>query len=231
MDARVELRTECHDEKQQRIAQDLSDKINPALHGIASRFHALMQLTRNRDEQAAPALDETVALAESLERDMHDLAESLEYRVLEQVGLPGAIRWHAESFAKLNGVRMELDLPAEFGPLPRAFEIKVLRIVKDILGEIDLHSRSRVAEIRLISTSEDHRVASSDRAGEFAAEFRVSRKNNSLEMKLPWARMTGGQSAPGGKRGTSVGTAEGLRVAGEWRRKTRSGESGIPVEL
>ncbi|TMD02701.1 MAG: hypothetical protein E6J01_17520, partial [Chloroflexi bacterium] len=72
--------------------------------------------------------------------------------VLEEVGLPAAIRWCVEGFARHSGISVELDLPTDFGRLPMNVETALFRIVQECLTNVQRHSGSPTARIQLVRT-------------------------------------------------------------------------------
>jgi len=101
-------------------------------------------------ERARIALDESAALTERCSKEIRSLSYLLHPPLLEEVGLPSALRWCAEGFGRRSGISVDLDLPAEFGRLPVEMENALFRVVQECLTNIHRHSGSASAWIRLV---------------------------------------------------------------------------------
>jgi PAS domain S-box-containing protein len=156
---------QSQDEERRRIAQELHNSTSPALAGAISRLYMLKDRAQHWDTKASTALQDCLALAENVARDIRNLSERLHSRALEQAGFVSAVRSHAEVFGKQSGVRMELELPEASGRLPQDVEIVLFRILQEVLPYIQLHSTHQSAIIRFSSTREEHTLEISDRPG------------------------------------------------------------------
>src|SRR6267378_307644 len=112
---------QSQDEPRQRIAHELHDSTSPALAGAISRLYMLKNRARDWDTKASTALQDSLALAENVAREIRNLSERLYSRALEQAGFVSAVP--SEAFGKESGVRVELDLSATSGHLPQHLEI------------------------------------------------------------------------------------------------------------
>jgi signal transduction histidine kinase len=101
-------------------------------------------------ERARVALDESEVLADRCSREIRSMSYLLHPPLLKEVGLPAALRWCAEGFARRSGISVEVDLPSEFGRLPADVENALFRIVQECLTNVQRHSGSPVARIQLM---------------------------------------------------------------------------------
>jgi PAS domain S-box-containing protein len=177
---------QSQDEERQRIAHELHDSTSPALAGAISRLYLLKDRAKDWDTKASTALQDSLALAENVAREIRNLSERLYSRALEQAGFVSAVRSHAEAFGKQSGVRVELDLPATSGRLPQHLEIVLFRILQEVLPYLQFQSNSQLAVIRFSSTRQQHTLEISDRPGKMNVVVLSSpeRRKTGLEMRL-----------------------------------------------
>lgn len=71
------------------------------------------------------------------------------------MGLASAIRSYPEGFAERSNIRVELDIPNDFGRLPSEIETALFRVVQQSLANIHRHSGSCVAKIRIRQDAEE----------------------------------------------------------------------------
>jgi signal transduction histidine kinase len=77
--------------------------------------------------------------------------------------LCSAVRWYVDGFAQRSGIRVELDLPDDFGRLVAEAETAIFRVVQESLTNIHRHSGSPVARIRLRQPAAEVEVEIADK--------------------------------------------------------------------
>jgi signal transduction histidine kinase len=73
--------------------------------------------------------------------------------VLDELGLASAIQEYATGFSERSGITLGLEVQPGFGRLPQEAETALFRIVQESLSNIQRHSGSRTAKIRLRADS------------------------------------------------------------------------------
>jgi len=149
---------ELQDQERRRIARELHDSIGQCLTAIKIDLE-LLQRDPGQEKlgaRAREALAEACGLAEQCSTDTRIISYLLHPPLLDERGLPSAVRWYADGFAKRSGIRLFLGLPDDGTRLPQALETTLFRIVQECLTNIHRHSGSPTAQIRL--QVEDERV-------------------------------------------------------------------------
>ena len=99
-------------------------------------------------------LFECGVLADQCIREIRTLSFSLHPPVLDQGGLEDAIRDYVDSFVKRSGIQVELELSRSVGRMSRDIELALFRVVQESLTNIQRHSGSQRAKIRLYRNSD-----------------------------------------------------------------------------
>jgi PAS domain S-box-containing protein len=139
----------AQDEERRRIARDLHDSAGQNLAALA------MTLARIEDEaKRDPAhLSQTVKdaqdLIEGLTKEIRTTSYLLHPPMLDEIGLPSALGWYVEGLEQRSGLRIELNIPADFGRLAPEVELAIFRLVQECLTNIHRHSGSKTAVIRI----------------------------------------------------------------------------------
>ncbi|HEV7967209.1 MAG TPA: PAS domain S-box protein [Candidatus Acidoferrales bacterium] len=142
------------DDERRRIAQDLHDSTGQDLVALATMVGQLRGSIPPADPESTKLLSECNALAERCIRDVRTLSFLLHPPVLDQAGLGDAIREYADGFAERSGIQVELELSPVLGRMPRDVELALFRIVQEALTNIQRHSGSQQAKIRIDRNSE-----------------------------------------------------------------------------
>ena len=138
------------DEERHRLARELHDSTAQSLAALSMNLAVANECRAALHERARIALDESAALTERCSKEIRSLSYLLHPPLLEEVGLPSALRWCAEGFGRRSGISVDLDLPAEFSRLPAEMENALFRVVQECLTNIHRHSGSASAWIRLV---------------------------------------------------------------------------------
>jgi signal transduction histidine kinase len=154
-----------------RLRGDLHDGLGPSLSGVGLGLHALADRLEGGDREASTVLldrlRDEVALAVS---EVRRIIDGLRPTALDTLGLPDAIRRHAETVSSAVPVRVDAaDLPA----LPPGVENAAYRITTEALTNAARHAEARQVRVTLtvpdgaleITVSDDGRGVGTATAG------------------------------------------------------------------
>src|SRR5882724_5095266 len=150
------------DDERRRIARELHDSAGQILAALAMNLDRIHSSAKLNPEQTR-LLSDSDALVKDATKELRTISHLLHPPLLDEVGLPSALRWYVDGFAKRSGINTMLELAADFGRLPPDFEIAVFRIVQESLTNIHRHSGSPSAEVRLMRANGEVRLEVLDR--------------------------------------------------------------------
>ena len=137
------------DEERQRIARDLHDATGQNLVALATMLGQLRQFLPSRARKSSKLLSECQGLADKCIREIRTLSYVLHPPALDQAGLTGAIRDYVKGFSKRSAIQVELELSVRVGRMARETELALFRVVQEALTNIQRHSGSQRAKIRM----------------------------------------------------------------------------------
>jgi NO-binding membrane sensor protein with MHYT domain/two-component sensor histidine kinase len=137
------------DEERRRIALDLHDSTGQDLVALATMLGQLRALIPSVERKSRKLLSECRALADKSIRDVRTLSYVLHPPVLDDAGLGDAIRDYVDGFTKRSGIHVELELSSRLERMARDVELALFRVVQESLTNIQRHSGSRRAKIRI----------------------------------------------------------------------------------
>jgi len=137
------------DEERRRLARELHDSTAQSLAALSMNLAVAGRSRESLGARAKSALDESVSLAERCSREIRSLSYLLHPPLLEEVGLPAALRWLVEGFSRRSGIAVGLKVPDEFGRLSMEVENALFRIVQECLTNVQRHSESGSAWVEL----------------------------------------------------------------------------------
>jgi two-component system CheB/CheR fusion protein len=140
---------ESQETERKRISGDLHDATSATLVALIAKLGLMLKSTPPPDRKVGAALRECLKLARECAKEVRTVSYLLRPPMLDETGLPAALRWYVEGFSNRSGVHVDLELPADLGRLDKDVETALFRIVQESLTNIHLHSGSASANIRV----------------------------------------------------------------------------------
>jgi signal transduction histidine kinase len=137
------------DEERRRIARELHDSTGQDLVALATMLGQLLRSIPLGERKSRRLLSKSKALADTCIGDVRTLSYVLHPPALDQAGLCDAIRDYVNGFAKRTGIQVELEVPERLGRMPRDVELALFRVVQEAFTNIQRHSGSQQARIRI----------------------------------------------------------------------------------
>jgi len=141
------------DEERRRIARELHDGLGQELSAAKMMLDGIMRPDLSTEWKEKAAADSSTLIDRAIQQ-VRSMSHLLHPPLLEEMGLPAALRWCAEGFTQRSGIAVAVDLPPEFGRLPMEVENALYRIVQECLSNVQRHSGSPTARIALQRTTD-----------------------------------------------------------------------------
>jgi PAS domain S-box-containing protein len=145
----------AQDEERRRIARDLHDSSGQILAAVQMNLAPLEAEARKLSSNFEQGIRRSVDLVEQLSKELRTVSYLLHPPLLDEAGLPSALRWYVEGFVERSQIDVQLELLPDLGRLPRDMEMTIFRIVQECLTNIHRHSGSKQAEIRLFRAEDE----------------------------------------------------------------------------
>jgi PAS domain S-box-containing protein len=140
----------AQDDERRRIAQDLHDSTAQNLAALAMNLARMDLQVDCLDPSSRMVVSESIQLANRCMQEIRDFSYLLHPPTLDEYGLASALKGYAEGFARRTAIRVDLDLPHDLPRLPRDAETALFRVVQECLTNVQRHSGSPVAKIRIV---------------------------------------------------------------------------------
>jgi signal transduction histidine kinase len=147
---------QIRDEERRQIARELHDSIGQLLAALSMNLAVLQSQSDKLDSAGARAISENAAMVEQISGEIRTISHLLHPPLLDVAGLASALRWYVDGFAERSKIRVDLEIPEEFGRLSDEMEIAIFRMIQECLTNIHRHSGGTSAAIRV--HEEDRRV-------------------------------------------------------------------------
>lgn len=148
------------DDERRRLARELHDSTGQMLAAMKMNLDRLNRGAKG--SESGPLIAEAIAINDDLSRQLRTMSYLLHPPLLDEIGLSSALSWYTDGFAHRSGVKVDLQMSADFGRLPNDMEIAIFRVVQECLTNIHRHSGSSTADIRLTRLPESVSVQITD---------------------------------------------------------------------
>src|SRR6266576_647494 len=139
----------AQEEERRRIARDLHDSTAQHLVLLAAALKRLQNSAPARGPKFLPVFSEAQELAALALREVRTLSYLLYPPMLDESGLEDAISHYVEGYGQRTGVQVNVQVSPHLGRLGRDTEMVLFRVVQESLTNVQRHSGSRRASVRL----------------------------------------------------------------------------------
>ena len=140
---------ETQEGERRRIARELHDQTGQALTALKMNLEAIR--TSSEDHPTNLKVVESVDIVDGLLEQIRNLALDLHPAVLDDFGLPAALRCYARRLAQRGGLQLDLGVADLAERLPPAIETTCFRVAQEALTNVVRHARARRVAVELRS--------------------------------------------------------------------------------
>jgi PAS domain S-box-containing protein len=170
------------DEERRRIARDLHDSTGQDLVALATTLSQIHASIPSSGRKLRKLASQCQALADQCIRDVRTLSYLLHPPMLDEAGLEDAIRHYAGGFTERTGIELELEISPRLGRMKPHVELALFRVVQESLTNIQRHSGSPKATIRIERDPGKFTLEISDKGSGISGNLR--RRNGKMPFGL-----------------------------------------------
>jgi len=149
---------QMQDEERRRIARELHDSAGQIVVALDIDLSVIESEISRLSPTAAKACAESRDLVQEMSKELRTISHLLHPPLLDEAGLPSAVRWYVEGFAERSKIPVDLSLSPDLGRLSPEMETAIFRIIQEALTNVHRHSESETAAISILRTESDVRV-------------------------------------------------------------------------
>jgi len=194
------------EEERTRIAREIHDEVGQALTALKMDLAWLEKKVPARGTPVRKKLLGMEGVIDATMEALHRILAELRPGVLDDLGLPAAIRWLADEFKRRTEITCAVHITGGEPGLDGGQATAVFRILQEALTNVARHAQARHVEIRLhVLPSAFELVVTDDGRGITAAELEATGTLGILGMReraLTWHGRVTVHGEPG--RGTTV---------------------------
>jgi len=139
----------AQDAERRRIARELHDSAGQIVAALQMQLIPMQTEVEQSNPEIASGIGQSLELIQQLSQELRTVSYLLHPPLLDELGLPSALRWYVEGFSERSKIDVQLELSPDLGRLPADMETTLFRIVQESLTNIHRHSGSKRAQIQI----------------------------------------------------------------------------------
>ncbi len=144
---------QMQDQERRRIARELHDGLGQLLAALKMNVSQVQKEKDKLTPNTARCVEENLRLIEQGLTEIRTLSHLLHPPLLDELGLPSALRSYIDGFAERSKINVTLQLNSDLGQLQEDQELCLFRVAQECLTNIHRHSGSATALVRLSRSS------------------------------------------------------------------------------
>lgn len=140
---------QAQEDERRRVARELHDSVGQFLSMVVVRLSLLERQVDAGAPAATAAIGELSSLTSRAVDEVRRLAVALRPEMLDEMGLPAAVGYHAEQVLERHGIAVTLDAESLSRRLPPEVELVAFRVVQEALTNVLKHARAKNVAISL----------------------------------------------------------------------------------
>jgi PAS domain S-box-containing protein len=145
----------AQDAERRRIARELHDSAGQIVAALQMQLIPMESDAEKSNPEIAKGIQQSLDLIQQLSQELRTVSYLLHPPLLDELGLPSALRWYVEGFSERSKIDVQLELVPDLGRLPADMETTLFRIVQESLTNIHRHSGSKRAQIQIRRSADE----------------------------------------------------------------------------
>lgn len=137
------------EEERSNIAREIHDELGQQLTVLKMDISWLSNKWENPGEKVQERLKGLLEMIDNTVKSVRRISSELRPSMLDDLGLPAAIEWHAQEFGKRSGIRIHTQVDTGDVKLPEKVGITLFRVYQECLTNVVRHSGADQVNVQL----------------------------------------------------------------------------------
>jgi hypothetical protein len=140
---------DVREDERTRIAREIHDSLGQALTALKLELAAAQDAAAEEAPALGARLEETALMVDDLVKSVRRIASDLRPPILDQLGLPAAVEWLAQDFARRTGIHCNATILPTTGAITDELATAIFRIVQEALTNVLRHAGATQVDVEL----------------------------------------------------------------------------------
>ena len=147
--------SEVEEDERRRLSGELHDRVGQNLTALGINLNILRnQLPAEAAGKAGKVLEDSLRLVVRTVEDIRNVMAELRPPLLDEYGLPAALRWYGKQFSERTGLNTVVEGGETMSRLQPEIEIALFRITQEALTNVAKHGRASRVTVTLEEVDE-----------------------------------------------------------------------------
>lgn len=142
------------EEERSHIAREIHDELGQQLTVLKMDISWLKKKLAGADEAVVERLNGLLEMINNTVRSVRRISSELRPSMLDDLGLPAAIEWHAQEFMNRSGITIQTDIDNRDIKLETKTAITLFRVFQESLTNVARHAEAALAKVKLAQEGE-----------------------------------------------------------------------------
>jgi PAS domain S-box-containing protein len=147
--ALTEQMRQAREEERKEVARDLHDDIGQLLTAIKIDLTWTKRHLTKPEGEVQDRLARSIGMISDGANSVRKICAGLRPGILDDLGLPAAIEWHANDFTSRTGIPCEIKLPSNELHIDSGKSIAIFRIFQECLTNVMRHAEAKSVRVSL----------------------------------------------------------------------------------
>lgn len=131
------------------IAREIHDELGQQLTVLKMDISWLSKKLDTDKPEIREKLDDLLEMVDNTVKSVRRISSELRPSLLDDLGLPAAIEWHAQEFMKRTGLVIETNIEQQEVALPGKLAITLFRVFQESLTNVARHANASLIQVSL----------------------------------------------------------------------------------
>ena len=142
------------EEERSNIAREIHDELGQQLTVLKMDISWVYKKVGEQSPELKERLQGLIEMVDNTVRSVRRISSELRPSMLDDLGLPAAMEWHAQEFMKRTGISIETHIDAFDRVLPGKVAITVFRVFQESLTNVARHANANKVVVTLLLQSD-----------------------------------------------------------------------------
>ena len=153
----------AQEDERRRLGRELHDSAGQLLVALKWKLDPLQQEVGQGRAEVLNIAADSIHLLDELAHELRTISHLLHPPLLEDAGLPFALRGYLQGLQERSGLVVELEIDPQLQKMSPDIETAVFRMVQEALTNIHRHAKTKTARVRISRSSHSLKIEVEDK--------------------------------------------------------------------
>jgi PAS domain S-box-containing protein len=172
------------EQSRKRFAKILHEQFAQNLATMKLSFKRILDKSPLDEEKTRDTINDVISILSDTMISTKELTADLYPSILDDLGFIPAVKWHAETIMKPNGINISLEINDRAEDLPEEMKLSLFRVIQESFQNIIKHASATEACVKLTTSGDTLKLSVKDNGNGFDTEMINKKTEKGIGLKL-----------------------------------------------